>query len=120
MRAQSVAINALLGGKHGSSSSNSNSGFGSSPLGALAQQIIGGGGHGNSSSGGHSGKPSSSNLVGTFAQSILSGHKPSNGHQTSTPNYHQGQSSQGQGSHGGGLAGNIVGAIFGGGKLNTV
>ena len=103
-----MAMNALLGGKHGSGGSGG-SGSSSSPLGGLASQFLGGS-HGGGGSGGKN--SSAGKLVGQLASSMFSSsNKPDQ-----PSNYHGGQSS-GHGSHQGGLAGSVIGGVahmFGG------
>lgn len=113
---QSMAMNALLGGKHGSSGSSNNQ-HGSNPLGSLAGQFLGGQ-HDGGSSGSHGSgdKPSSGvagKIVGQLASNLLS---PSN-KPPPPQNYHGGQTFGQSSHHQGGLAGSVMGGVanmFGG------
>ncbi|KAJ6786567.1 hypothetical protein PWT90_11018 [Aphanocladium album] len=103
---QSMAMNALMGGKQGSGGGGS----GNSALGSLANQFLGGGGSGG---GGKSSSGIGGKLVGQLASNLFSpSEKPE-----APSNYHGGQNHNAP-SHGqGGLAGAVMGGVasmFGG------
>jgi hypothetical protein len=125
MCGQSMAMNALLGGKNSGHGGSGGGGSSSSPLGSLgglANQFLGGSHGGSGSGGGSSGgnKPSGAGkLVGQLAQSFM--HSASQEKPPAPQNYHNssGQNSQQQQQQhgGGGIAGQIMGGVatmFGG------
>src|SRR6478735_11605674 len=114
---QSMAMNALLGGKNSGHGGSSSGGHSSSPLGnlgGLANQFLGGS-HGGSGGSNGGNKPSGAGkLVGQLASSFM--HSASQEKPPAPQNYH-GNSNQSSSHHQGGLAGQLTGGVatmFGG------